>query len=76
MSAAIKGTQNRRILAQINDLLEGKGVRKMCNTYQINGRALNRMPVNDLLRLQAEYTRRCLNETQSGDPFGQVTFRG
>ena len=74
MAAAIKGTQNRRILAQINDLLEGKTVKDV-QSYEINGRALNKMPVNDLLRLQAEYTRRCLNETRSR-PFGQVTFRG
>ena len=69
-----KGTQNRRILAQINDLLEGKTVKDV-QSYEINGRSLNRMPVADLLRLQAEYTRRCLAET-GANPFGQVTFSG
>ena len=39
MAAAIKGTQNRRILAQINDLLEGKTVKDV-QSYEINGRAL------------------------------------
>ena len=68
-----KGTQNRRILAQINDLLEGKTVKDV-QSYEINGRSLNRMSAEDLLRLQAEYTRRCLAETGT-TPFRQATFR-
>ena len=67
------GTQNRRTLAAINDILEGK-VDKDIQSYTINGRQLYKMEVDALMKLKTEYTRRCLDE--NGQPlFGQVTFR-
>ena len=70
---APKGTQARRILAQINDLLEGK-TKKDVSYYQINGRALNKMSADDLLRLKTVYTQKTIDE-QGVNPFRQVTLR-
>ena len=67
------GTQNRRTLQAINDLLEGK-VAKDIQSYVIAGRQLFKMSTEDLLRLKAEYTRRCLDENNQ-PLFGQVKFR-
>lgn len=65
------GTQNRRILKQIDDLIDGK-VDKDVAYYQINGRALNKYPIPDLLRLKTTYTNLVLAE--QGKLFGSVTF--
>ena len=73
MADAPKGTQNRRTLKAIQDLLAGKVVKDV-QSYTINGRQLNKMSTEDLLRLEAEYTQKCLDET-GRNPFGQVTFR-
>ena len=70
---APEGTQNRRTLQAINDILEGK-VDKDIQSYMINGRQLFKMPTDDLMRLKTEYTRRCLDENNQ-PLFGQVSFR-
>lgn len=66
----LAGTQNRRILQQIDDLLEkkaGKDVQYM----QVNGRALNRYSIPDLLKMKTTYTNLVLAE--QGKIFGTVT---
>lgn len=65
------GTQNRRILKQIDDLIEGRSGKDV-NYYQINGRALNKMPIRDLLHWKTVYTNLVLGE--QGQIFGKVTF--
>ena len=67
------GTQNRRTLQAINDILEGK-VAKDIQSYTINGRQLYKMEVDALMKLKTEYTRRCLDENNQ-PLFGQVAFR-
>ena len=67
------GTQNRRTLQAINDILEGK-MKKDYQSYMINGRQLFRMATEDLMKLKTEYTRRCLDENNQ-PLFGQVNFR-
>ena len=67
------GTQNRRTLKAIEDILEGK-VDKDIQSYTINGRQLYKMTVDDLMKLKAEYTRRCLDENNQPH-FGSIYFR-
>ena len=67
---------NRKILVQINALLEGRTVADV-TSYSIAGRALNREPVVELLRLQRVYRTLCWNEEHPGaSPPGSrlVTF--
>ena len=66
------GTQNRRTLKAINDILEGK-FNKDIQSYMINGRQLYKMTMEDLMRAKTEYTRRCLDENNQ-PLFGSVTF--
>lgn len=71
---AEKGTKNRRTLAAIESLLAGKTVKDIAS-YTINNRSLEKMSVEELMRLKSEYTRACLAEV--GTPaFRRVTFRG
>ena len=65
------GTQNRRILQQIDDLIDGK-VDKDVAFFQVNGRSLNRYPIPDLLRLKTTYTNLVLAEQKQ--LFRTVTF--
>ena len=65
------GTQNRRILKQIDDLLEGKAVKDI-QSYEINNRALTKMTVEELLRWKAVYTNLVLGE--QGELFGSLSF--
>ena len=65
------GTQNRRVLAQIDDLIDGK-VDKDIQYFMVNGRALNRYPIPDLLHLKSVYTNLVLGE--QGQLFGTVTI--
>lgn len=67
------GTQNRRTLNAINAVLEGKASKDV-QSYQINGRQLYKIPIPELLQLQAVYTQRCLAE-QGKSVFSQVRFR-
>ena len=69
-----KGSENRRILAKIENVISGK-VDKDVQQYMINGRMLTKMSIPELLELQAVYTQRVLNEDRSRNPFGQVKFR-
>ena len=69
----IAGTENRRTLKKIQDVLSGK-VDKDVQSYTINGRQLVKMSITELQRLEAEYTQKCLNETRRS-PFGQITVR-
>lgn len=69
----IPGTENRRVLKKIQDVLSGK-VDKDVQSYTIQGRQLVKMSIAELQRLEAEYTQKCLNETRSS-PFGQIIFR-
>ena len=69
----IAGTENRRTLKKIQDVLSGK-VDKDVQSYTINGRQMNLMSIPELQRLEAEYTQKCLNETGK-NPFAQITFR-
>ena len=66
-----KGTQHRKVLKQIDDLLEGKAAKDV-QYYMIQGRQLNKMTVPDLLHWKAVYTRLVLAE--QGEQFGSVTF--
>lgn len=68
-----KGTENRRTLKAIQDLLAGKVVKDV-QSYTIHGRQLEKMSISELQRLEAEYIQKCLNETRR-TPFGQITFR-
>lgn len=68
-----KGSQNRRILAAIDKLLEGKAGKDV-QSYAINGRQLYKMTVDELLKWKSVYTSLCVNEAR-GSAFGQVTFR-
>ena len=67
------GTQNRRTLQAINDILEGK-VDKDIQSYTINGRQLYKMDVDALMKLKTEYTRRCLDENNQPH-FASIYFR-
>lgn len=64
-------TQNRRVLKQIDDLLEGKAAKDV-QYYMIQGRQLNKMTVDDLLHWKAIYTNLVLAE--QGQAFGSITF--
>lgn len=68
-----KGTHNRRVLAAINALLEGKATKDV-QSYEIKGRQLEKMSLEDLLKWKAVYTSLCVNEAR-GSAFGQITFR-
>ena len=72
MAETDKTNQSSRILAQIEDLLEGKSLKDV-NYYQINGRQLNKIPISDLLKLKAHYTNVVLAQ-QGQSLFGTVTF--
>ena len=72
MAETDKTNQSSRILAQIEDLLEGRS-RHDVNYYQINGRQLNKIPIADLLKLKAHYTNVVLAQ-QGQSLFGTVTF--
>lgn len=67
----IPGSQNRRILKQIDDLIEGKAAKDI-QYYQIHGRSLNKMEIKDLLHWKSVYTNLVLAE--QGHIFGSVTF--
>ena len=67
------GTQNRRTLKAIEDMLTGKADKDV-QEYMIGTRQLSKIPIPELLRLKAEYTRRCLDENKQ-PIFGQVSFR-
>ena len=69
-----KGSENRRVLAKIEKVISGKADKDV-QQYMINGRMLTKMSVEELLRLQAVYTQRVLNEDRLRNPFGQVVFR-
>ena len=69
---AEKGTQNRRTLAAIEGLLAGKVVKDIAS-YTINNRSLEKMSVDELMRLKAEYTRACLAEVKTPS-FRRITF--
>ena len=66
------GTENRRTLKKIQDILSGK-MDKDYQSYSIQGRQLFRMSIPELQRLENEYIQKCLNETRRS-PFSQVTF--
>ena len=66
------GTQNRRTLKAIEDILEGK-VAKDIQSYTINGRQLYKMDVDALMKLKTEYTRRCLDDNGQSI-FGEIRF--
>ena len=65
------GTQNRRMLAAIDALLEGKSVKDI-QSYEINNRGLTKMTVAELTRWKAIYTNLVLGE--QGQLFGSVNF--
>ena len=65
------GTQNRRVLQQIDDLIDGK-TGKDIQYFMVNGRALNRYPIPDLLKLKTTYTNLVLAE--QGELFGKILF--
>ena len=67
-----KGTPNRRMLKAIQTLLERK-VLKDAQQYEIKGRNITRYSFEELRKLEAEYQRRCLNETRKNH-FGEITF--
>ena len=57
-----KGTYNRRMLAKINALLEGKTVKDV-QQYTINGRSLTKYTFGELRQLKVDFEKRCLAET-------------
>lgn len=60
------------MLTKINKVLEGK-MDKDVQSFQINGRLLSKMPIQELLQLKEIYTQKCL--TENGQVFSQVRFR-
>ena len=64
------GTQARRILQKIDDLIDGKADKDV-ESIEVNGRALNKYSYPDLLKLKATYTNLVLSE--QGKQFGTVT---
>lgn len=60
------------MLAAIKTLIAGKPL-KGVQQYTIDGRSLQYYSIEQLLVFEAEYTRRCLNETRK-NLFPQVSF--
>ena len=69
-----KGTENRRVLAKIQDVLSGK-MDKDVQYYQIGGRQLSKMSIIQLQRLESEYTAKVLNEQRQGTLGAGIKFR-
>lgn len=65
------GTENRRTLKKIQDVLDGK-MSKDVAYYAIAGRQLTKMSIPELQRLESEYTAKVLNES-GRNPFGGGT---
>ncbi len=68
-------SDNRKVLAQIDALIDGRTIADVAS-YQINGRALNREPLAELLKLQRIYRQRVWQEEHPGETYGTryVTF--
>jgi len=68
LNAAAAGSQqshNEKMLAQIQTLLEGRSVSDL-ESYQIAGRAVNKMPVSELMKLENIYIAKVRQERNPG----------